>query len=117
METSKLTPSEKRIKNADSARALYKKFRSDSEQRRAMLARVIGQLNGGRPFDEAKLVKDGQSWRCNINFRDASSMLEQETPGRTIESASERASITSANSSRSRGEGSPRKTVRSHSAA
>lgn len=77
MDQTTLTSDEKRIKDASEARTLYKKFRTDSEARRKSLARVINQLNGGRPFDEAALVKDGQSWRCNINFRDASSTLEQ----------------------------------------
>lgn len=77
MEQTTLTAGEKRIKDADSARTLYTKFRSDSSARRAALAKVINQLNGGRPFDDAELVKNGQGWRCNINFRDASSTLEQ----------------------------------------
>ena len=77
MDEKTLTSDEKRIKDADSARTMYTKYRADSDQRRIGLARIMNQLNGGRPFDDADLIKNGQGWRCNINFRDASSTLEQ----------------------------------------
>lgn len=76
-ETGKDPLTEKRFKSALEAKAIYDKYRSDSDGRRKSLARVINQLNGGRPFDESELVKAGQGWRCNINFRDAASTLEQ----------------------------------------
>lgn len=76
-EPTTLTSAEKRIKDANEARSLYAKYRSDSGPRRKSLALVMGQLNGGRPLDDNDLVKNGQGWRCNINFRDASSTLEQ----------------------------------------
>jgi hypothetical protein len=68
---------EKRIKDASAAKAVWDKFRSDSDPRRKSLGRVLNQLSGGKPLSDADLVKHGQGWRCNINFRDASSTLEQ----------------------------------------
>lgn len=74
-ETNPLT--EKRLKDAVAARTLWTKLRSSSEERRKNVAQVMNQLNGGKPFEDRELVESGQGWRCNVNFRDASSTLEQ----------------------------------------
>lgn len=68
---------ERRIKDCFSAKALYSRIRQDGDPRRRQYARVMNQLNGGKPLDDNELIKAGQGWRCNVNFRDASSMLEQ----------------------------------------
>jgi hypothetical protein len=88
--------SEKRIKDASQAKAVYDKFRSDSEPRRKSLSKVLNQINGGKPFSDADLVKNGQGWRCNINFRDASSTLEQVLVGywRLLHDTTNLASVT-----------------------
>lgn len=67
---------EKRIKDASAARTLWGRFRTASKPRREKWAQVQNQLDGAPPFANSELVKSGQGWRCNINFRDASSTLE-----------------------------------------
>jgi hypothetical protein len=69
--------SEKRIRDVTAARTLFTKLRKNSETRRSNWAKVQGQLDGAAPFINSELVSSGQGWRCNINFRDASSTLEQ----------------------------------------
>ncbi len=68
---------EKRIKNLSEARALWGLLQKDAIIRKDNFAKILNQLNGGKPFDEEDLVRLGQGWRCNVNFRDASSTLEQ----------------------------------------
>lgn len=68
---------EKRIKDADSARTLFLQLRKNSIGRREVWAKVQSQLDGASPFKNDDLVKLGQGWRCNTNFRDAASTLEQ----------------------------------------
>jgi hypothetical protein len=75
METSQLT--ERRIADAPAARTLWRKLRSDSEPRREKWSQVQNQIDGAPPMSTAALVESGQGWRCNVNFRDASSTLEQ----------------------------------------
>lgn len=71
------TPKERRIKDADCARTIWNKFRTASLPRREKWAQVQNQLDGAPPFSNAELVASGQGWRCNVNFRDAASTLEQ----------------------------------------
>lgn len=68
---------ERRIKDATSARTLWRRLRVASEPRREKWTQVQNQLDGAPPFSNAELVESGQGWRCNINFRDAASTLEQ----------------------------------------
>lgn len=68
---------ERRIKDAASARALWGKLRTASVPRREKWAQIQNQLDGAPPFANADLLASGQGWRCNVNFRDAASTLEQ----------------------------------------
>lgn len=67
---------EKRIKSVHEARTLWLRQRQDSNLRRLTWATVLNQLNGGKPMSDKELIENGQAWRCNINFRDASSALK-----------------------------------------
>jgi hypothetical protein len=71
------TKGERRIKDAISARSLWTKLRVASLNRRDKWVQVQNQLDGAPPFLVQELIDLGQSWRCNVNFRDASSTLEQ----------------------------------------
>lgn len=71
------TMPERRIKDAPTARTLFTGLRTDSESRRRSWAKVQGQIDGAPPLLQDKLTESGQGWRCNVNFRDASSTLEQ----------------------------------------
>lgn len=68
---------ERRVGTAESAHSLFTKLKRSNSERERAFALIENQLNGGRPFDPAKLAELGQSWRCNVNFGDASSALEQ----------------------------------------
>ena len=68
---------ERRLKDANSARNMWGRFRKASETRRGKLTKVMNQLDGVPPFLASDLIASGQGWRCNINFRDAASTLEQ----------------------------------------
>ncbi len=68
---------ESRLRDAHSARGLWRSLRRASETRREKWAQVQNQLDGGPPFSAAELAANGQGWRCNVNFRDAASTLEQ----------------------------------------
>jgi hypothetical protein len=70
-------PKERRIKDGHAARTLWLRMRTASQARRERWAQVQNQLDGAPPFATAELVESGQGWRCNVNFRDASSTLEQ----------------------------------------
>lgn len=70
-------PKERRIKDANAARSLWAKMRASSLSRREKWAQVQNQLDGAPPMVFADLIAKGQGWRSNINFRDASSTLEQ----------------------------------------
>jgi len=71
------TPSERRIRDAATDRSLWRKLRTASELRRNKWLQVQNQLDGAPPFSNKELLELGQSWRCNVNFRDAASTLEQ----------------------------------------
>ena len=71
------TPGERRIRDAATARSLWLKLRTASLQRREKWVQVQNQLDGAPPFANRELLELGQSWRCNVNFRDAASTLEQ----------------------------------------
>lgn len=68
--------SEKRIKGVHEARTIWNMQRTDSRTRRLVIATTLNQINGGKPMSDRELLENGQSWRCNINFRDASSALK-----------------------------------------
>lgn len=68
---------ERRIKDPAAARTLWNRFRTDSDHRRQSWSRMQNQLDGANPLSNTELQSLGQGWRCNINFRDASSALEQ----------------------------------------
>ena len=68
---------ERRLGEASSAYSFYEQMLHNDRTRQQSFAKITNQLNGGRPFDQNKLVEFGQGWRCNINFRDAASTLEQ----------------------------------------
>ena len=68
---------ERRLKDASSARDMWVRFRKASSTRRGKLTKVMNQLDGVPPFLASDLIASGQGWRCNINFRDAASTLDQ----------------------------------------
>jgi hypothetical protein len=68
---------DRKLKTVQEARDIFNRMWRKGKERRQKLAMITRQLNGGKPFSDAKLQELGQGWRTNHNFRDASSMLEQ----------------------------------------
>lgn len=68
---------ERRVGSFESAYSIFTKLKKENRERENAFALIENQLGGGRPFDPAKLAETGQSWRCNVNFGDAASALEQ----------------------------------------
>lgn len=62
---------DRRIRTCSDARDLYTRLFLENQLRAQTLAQVRNQIEGGRPFDPAVLARNGESWRTNVNFRDA----------------------------------------------
>ena len=75
--TEKLPERERCIRDAKAARALWGRLRTSSQPRRERWATIQNQLDGAPPLSNSELIANGQGWRCNVNFRDAASTLEQ----------------------------------------
>lgn len=68
---------ERRVKDAASAERLFQSLWKNETLRQAEYAKVLGQLDGNKPFDQRALDELAQNWRCNENFLDAASTLDQ----------------------------------------
>lgn len=66
-----ISETDRRIKDATSAREVYKKFFKANETRAKTMVQTRNQLEGGRPMDPATLERNGEAHRTNINFRDS----------------------------------------------
>jgi hypothetical protein len=77
MNTLEIEVKERKVGDAQSAHTLYTKMQKHHEEREKGFALIENQINGGKPYDPAKLAQQGQSWRANFNFGDAASALEQ----------------------------------------
>lgn len=70
MAESKFSKNFKKVSVSD-ARTLWKTIWEQDEGKRRKRIQVRRQLEGGKPYDERELQKDGQGHRSNHNFRDA----------------------------------------------
>lgn len=77
MENVDISTSSPRMGDAQKSISTYQRVWRSGDERRRIDARVLSQLSGTRPFSDAALQEAGQGWRANVNFRDASSSLEQ----------------------------------------
>jgi hypothetical protein len=63
---------DRRINNVSSARELFERLYLENQGRANSFSQIRNQIEGGRPFDPAELVRNGESsWRSNVNFNDA----------------------------------------------
>lgn len=65
----------RRIRDCGQARELFVRLYLENQLRAQSFAQVRNQIEGGRPFDPQSLVRNGEGWRTNVNFRDAESMF------------------------------------------
>lgn len=68
---------ETRISSPSAARAIACKLWDDDEERRRQRGSVQGLADGNRPYDPEKLREANQSFRTNVNWREAESFLQQ----------------------------------------
>jgi len=62
---------DRRIANVDQARELYVRLYLENQARANSFAQIRNQIEGGRPFDPAEIIRNGEAWRSNVNFNDA----------------------------------------------
>lgn len=62
---------DRRIKDVGSARELYIRLVYENRLRAQSFAQIRNQIEGGRPFDPNVIHKNGEDWRCNVNWNDA----------------------------------------------
>jgi hypothetical protein len=65
-----------RVKDAKSLREIYVRLRQADRPAAEHRAEVQAMFDGQPPYDENELKATGQAFRCNLNFDEASSMLE-----------------------------------------
>lgn len=70
-------PEDRRIKDCNAARELWKKVEKANERRTEIMAQVRNQMAGGRPMDPNALIENGEGWRTNNNFRDAEAAFQR----------------------------------------
>ena len=58
-------------------REIYKRLKDADRQASENRAEIQAMFDGQPPYDDAELRATGQSFRCNLNFDEASAMLEQ----------------------------------------
>ena len=68
---------ETRIASPMAARAIAESLWDDDEERRRQRGTVQGLADGNRPYDPHKLREANQSFRTNVNWREAESFLQQ----------------------------------------
>lgn len=71
----------KRVKDAKSAHELYRRCRKADEASAANRAKIRAMFNGEPPYNEADLVRTGQSERSNLDFGKAAQLLEMAMAG------------------------------------
>lgn len=69
-------PVNSRFINATNAWNIYEKIRNEDSTDAQKRARIAGLIDGNRPYNEATLQAKGQSWRSNVNFREAESIRD-----------------------------------------
>jgi len=70
-------PVRRRVSNAAVAQQIYADFVESGLVRVRRLLRVKGVVDGNAPFDQAELVRLGQSWRANFSTREARNIINQ----------------------------------------
>lgn len=74
-------PPRDRIKDSKSLHEIYKKLKDADDKSSRNRAEVQAMFDGVPPYSDADLMSSGQAYRCNVNFDEASSILESATAG------------------------------------
>lgn len=65
-----------RLKDVATAREIFEELRDSDDRSSKLRAKVQAMFDGSPPYDPAQLQKTQQSYRCNLNFGEAESLLE-----------------------------------------
>ena len=65
-----------RFKDAAASEAAWRALRESSRDRRLRMKLIDANIDGAKPFDEAKLKAAGISEAANLNFRDMAAMVD-----------------------------------------
>lgn len=65
-----------RIASIEAARAIYDDCLLDAEWAARSRARIRGLVDGNPPYNPEELKRLGQSWRTNVNFREAEAIID-----------------------------------------
>lgn len=74
-------PPRNRIKDSKSLHEIYKKLKDADDKSARNRAEIQAMFDGVPPYSDSDLVASGQAYRCNVNFDEASSILESATAG------------------------------------
>lgn len=74
-------PPRDRIKDSKSLHEIYKRLKDADDKSARNRAEIQAMFDGIPPYSDADLVASGQAYRCNVNFDEASSILESATAG------------------------------------
>lgn len=69
-------PPKRRINSVEAARSVYDDCLLDAEPAARVRARIRGLVDGNQPYNPEELKRLGQSWRTNVNFREAEAIID-----------------------------------------
>jgi hypothetical protein len=70
-----------RLKDAATGREIFESLRKADEENAKTRAKVQAMFDGSPPYDPGQLRKSKQTYRCNLNFGEAESLLEYAMSG------------------------------------
>jgi hypothetical protein len=70
-----------RVKDAKSLHEIYRKLKDADDKSSKNRAEVQAMFDGVPPYSDTDLMASGQSYRCNVNFDEASTILENAMAG------------------------------------
>jgi hypothetical protein len=68
-------PPESRLNDAAEVATLVQRLANADERRAQVRAKLKGLVDGNSPYSSGELRSKGQSYRCNINFRESENFL------------------------------------------
>ena len=70
-----------RVKDSKSLHEIYKKLKDADDKSSKNRAEIQAMFDGVPPYSDTDLMASGQSYRCNVNFDEASAILENAMSG------------------------------------
>lgn len=70
-----------RVKDSKSLHEIYRKLKDADDKSSKNRAEIQAMFDGVPPYSDTDLMASGQSYRCNVNFDEASNILENSMAG------------------------------------